>query len=200
VQQLSVSSSPAGATVRVDDQILGVTPWSGELVPGRHRVTLELARHEGRSTDVELPADRATELRLELSEEPERLPEKPAPAAWRRITPLAWSFLGVGVGALSGGIAFELSRAKSSERAGRASSSTEAAEARGAADAKQMASLTLLGFGSAFLIGGGILMALDLRDSASDPGAGDGENRERTARIGLPCVPGFCGVMAQGSF
>lgn len=201
VQQLSVLSSPAGATVRVDEQAVGVTPWSGELVPGRHRVTVELARHQTRSTDIELPAGRATDLRLELSAEPERPDEQRGARAWRRITPLTWTFLGVGVGAISGGVAFELSRADSSERAGRASASADAAEARGAADAKQMASLTLLGFGSAFLIGGGILMAVDLRDPAPEPAqADDGEKRGFTARIGVPCVPGFCGVTAQGHF
>lgn len=198
VQQLSVLSSPPGATVRLGAQAVGITPWTGELTPGRHRVTLELARHEGRSAEIELPAGQATELRLELDSEPERPEARPAAPAWRRITPLTWSFLGVGVGALSGGLAFELSRAQSSERAGRSSSPTSAAEAEGAADAKQMASLTLLGFGSAFLIGGGILMAVDLRDDTPDPD--DAEKRGVTARLGLPCVPGFCGVTAQGRF
>ena len=199
VQQLSVLSSPPGATVRVDDHAVGITPWSGELVPGRHRVTLELAKHEERSVDVELPATRATELRFDLPEQPAPPAEKRTPSGWGRVSPLTWSFLGVGAGAISGGIAFELSRAESSERAGRASSSADAAEARGSADAKQMASLTLLGFGSAFLIGGGILMAIDLGDD-TPADADPGEQRSDTARIGLPCVPGFCGVTAQGRF
>lgn len=202
VQQLSVLSAPPGATVRVGEHAVGITPWSGELVPGRHQISLELAGHQAHRAEIELPASRATELRLELTPEPAVPEEKPVPPAWRRITPLTWTFLGVGAGALSGGIAFELSRAQSSDRAGSASSSVEAAEARGAADAKQMASLTLLGFGSAFLIGGGILMVLELGSDAapdSETGRAD-QSRGVAGRIGLPCVPGFCGVTAQGRF
>lgn len=202
VQQLSVSSAPPGATVIVDERAVGITPWSGELVPGRHRVMLELARHQGQSAEIELPAGQSTELRLELSAEPDPPKEKPPLAGWKRITPLTWSFLGVGVGALSGGVAFELSRAQSSERAGRSSSSLGSAQAQGAADAKQMASLTLLGFGSAFLIGGGILLALDLGANSTELADADSDEKPRSpsARIGVPCVPGFCGVTARGHF
>lgn len=201
VQQLSVLSSPPGATVRIGEQPVGVTPWSGELAPGLHEVTLELSGYAGQRSEVALPAHESAELRLELSPRPAEQPPKPEPAAWGRIEPLTWTFLGVGLGALSGGLAFELSRATSSDRAGRASSSVDAAEARGAADAKQMASLTLLGFGSAFLIGGGVLLALDLADGPLAAAEAASAARSRfDASLGLPCVPGFCGVAARGRF
>src|ERR1043165_8905910 len=40
VQQVSISSTPTGATVSVDEQPVGVTPWTGDLTPGKHHVLL----------------------------------------------------------------------------------------------------------------------------------------------------------------
>src|SRR5690349_10201210 len=34
VQQVTVLSTPAGATVSIDNMSRGVTPWTGELIPG----------------------------------------------------------------------------------------------------------------------------------------------------------------------
>lgn len=203
VQQLSVLSEPAGASVNVGGRLLGVTPWSGELPPGVQHIMLELAGHEPRSADVVLSVDRAAEVRLALPV------ITPPPAhdgergAFSRIEPLTWSFLGVGLGALGGGIAFEVSRAASSDRAGSAAAPLDAAEARGAADAKQMASLLLFGFGTAFLIGGGVLMTLDLSHA---PAARPGSEAPRApasgaqAHLVIPCSPGFCGLAAEGRF
>ncbi|HTV24031.1 MAG TPA: hypothetical protein VMG12_35310, partial [Polyangiaceae bacterium] len=71
----------------------------------------------------------------------------------------------------------------------RADNPTDAAEARGAADAKQMASLVLLGFGAGFTIGGSVLLALELSEPRSDQVA-----------LSLPCAPGFCGFVTRGNF
>ncbi len=197
VQQLSVLSKPAGATVKLGQRVVGVTPWSGELLPGLHQVSVELTGHLPRQAEVAVTPEHAAELTLELELEPEIQIEKPQPSALGRVAPLTWSLLGVGVGALTGGMAFELSRAESDARAGRATSSIAAAEERGAADAKQMASLLLLGFGSGFLISGGVLMILDLNSAETPPKASAPGVR---AGIELPCAPGFCGVLARGSF
>ena len=116
------------------------------------------------------------------------------------MSPLAWTFLGVGAAAVTGGVVFELSRKSSSEEASGADTPLAAAEARGAADAKQMASLLLLGFGGGFLVGGGVLLALDLSDADGTPGsaAGGATTPPRTATIA--CQPAFCGVLAEGHF
>src|SRR4051812_12453176 len=42
VQQVTIFSTPAGATVIVDDQPLGVTPYTGQLPPGTHQLVLSL--------------------------------------------------------------------------------------------------------------------------------------------------------------
>src|SRR3954465_4383762 len=38
VQQVTVLSGPAGATVSIDGRPLGVTPFTGEFAPGQHRI------------------------------------------------------------------------------------------------------------------------------------------------------------------
>jgi hypothetical protein len=190
VQQLFVTSEPPGATVRVDGRARGVTPWAGELAPGQYRVELDLPGYGPRQAEVTLAPDRSGELSLDL---PAAAPGTAALVASRprRVSALTWTFLGVGAGALAGGVAFELSRASSRDDADRASDPVGAAEARGAADAKQMASILMLGFGAGFTIGGAVLLALDL----SEP------NVPSTATaLGLPCTAHFCGVMTQGHF
>jgi hypothetical protein len=190
VQQLSISSDPPGASVLLGDEIVGVTPWAGELTPGLHRVRLERGGYQAREAEVALSAQHAAELHLALVKQPVKPPEPPG--AFARIQPLTWGFLGVGVAALAGGIGFELSRASSSDRAGSGSSPESVARAQGAADAKQMASLLLLGAGGAFVVGGGVLLVLDLNREAAQP-AGN-------VALSLPCAPGFCGVLGQTHF
>jgi tetratricopeptide (TPR) repeat protein len=188
VQQLRVKSQPPGATVSIAGRALGVTPWSGELAPGEHMVELALPGHAPQRARVLVPADRSAQLALELAPapSPEPLPE---PSRWANISPLTWTFLGVGAASLAGGMLFEISRASSSEAARTSNDAAVAAEARGAADAKQMASLLLFGFGAGFTIGGSVLLAIELSEGSS-------------ARpvLGLPCGPGFCGIATQGKF
>jgi len=191
VQQLSVLSEPAGATVFIGGRAVGVTPWAGELTPGPHDIELRLEGHRPHALRVSLPSDRSAEVQLPLAPLPPPAPT-PVPSGLAKVSPLAWTFLGVGAGALVGGVAFELSRASSSADAERADTPLAAAEAQGAADAKQMASLLLLGFGGAFTIGGSVLLALDL---SAEPAPNAGE-----AQLALPCSAGFCGVVAQGNF
>jgi hypothetical protein len=198
LQQLSVTSEPAGAIVSIGGRAVGLTPWAGELQPGQHEVELTLAGHATQRARVTLAAERSSELALKLAPEP-RPAASDVPSRWSRVSPLTWTFLGVGAAAVTGGVVFELSRESSSDEAGRADTALAAAEARGAADAKQMASLLLLGFGGGFLVGGGVLLALDLSDAdASDGSAAPAASPSRTASIA--CQPQFCGLLARGHF
>lgn len=187
VQQLRVKSEPPGATVRIAGRALGVTPWTGELAPGEHDVELDLPGHTPQRARVTVPPDHSAELALELAPMP---PPSitPEPSRWANVSPLTWTFLGVGAAALAGGVVFELSRSSSSDAARRAGDATSAAEARGAADAKQMASLVLLGFGAGFTIAGSVLLALDASAAPTQ------------ASLSSSCTPGFCGITAQGQF
>ena len=197
MQQLSVSSEPGGALLRVGGELVGVTPWTGELTPGQHRVRLELAGYHTHEADVAVVSQHASDVVVELAREPQALPAEKS--ALSRIQPLTWSFLGVGVGALAGGLAFELSRSSSADRAGSASSPESAAEHRGAADAKQMASLLLFGVGGAFVVGGSVLLVIDLNRDGSDASATAADRTSR-ARLSVPCAPEFCGLLTHGNF
>jgi len=197
VQQLSVSSEPRGAMLRVGGELVGVTPWTGELTPGQHRLRLELAGYRTHDADVALVSQHASDVVVALTQEAQPPPTERS--AWARIQPLTWSFLGVGVGALAGGLAFELSRSSSAERAGSASSPESAAQHRGAADAKQMASLLLFGVGGAFVISGSVLLVLDLNRDGPKASATPSE-RTSQARISVPCAPEFCGLLTYGNF
>ena len=70
---LRVSSHPEGAQVTVDDVYLGRTPIvSGALVPGAHRVRVEMERRFAWKTVVEVPPGRALDLQLGERELPPR--------------------------------------------------------------------------------------------------------------------------------
>lgn len=43
---LQVDSTPAGAAVKLDETVVGVTPWSGPIGPGAHSLLVELAGYQ----------------------------------------------------------------------------------------------------------------------------------------------------------
>ncbi len=49
---LHIKSRPPGATIRIDGQAVGATPWTGKVEPGRRQVDLELAEHRPQTRDV----------------------------------------------------------------------------------------------------------------------------------------------------
>ena len=196
LQQLSVTSDPPGATLQVGAEVVGVTPWSGELTPGLHRIRLEHKGYKAHDAEVALPAGHAADVQVALLSQPAG--EEKRASALERIQPLSWSFLGVGVGAIGGGLGFAFSHAASSDQASHASTPEAVARAQGAADAKQMASLALLGAGGAFVVSGAVLLVLDLnRDTSSVPSA---TSTAAAAPLSLPCARNFCGLVTQGQF
>ncbi|HEY8945485.1 MAG TPA: PEGA domain-containing protein [Polyangiaceae bacterium] len=112
LQQLSVLSVPEGATVLLDGRPVGVTPWTGETWPGRHRVNLVLAGHERTDDIVELDIHRAAEAQIALvAQRPvTRQSPKPAPSLEpaTRVRPLTWVALGAGLAALGTALTIEM--------------------------------------------------------------------------------------------
>lgn len=76
VQQLTVLSQPEGATVLLDGKPVGITPWTGDIYAGKHRLALTLEKHAALEQIVELDAHSARDVSLVLVPAP--LP-KPAP-------------------------------------------------------------------------------------------------------------------------
>jgi tetratricopeptide (TPR) repeat protein len=85
VQQLSVLSDPAGANVLIDELSRGVTPWTGELPPGPHRVLLRARGYADTAQSFELPPRHAIDLIYTL----EPIAPAPGPAAPLAEAPLA---------------------------------------------------------------------------------------------------------------
>lgn len=210
IQQLTVKSNPVGATLAVDGVPIGVTPYTAEFTPGAHTLKVSMPGYADSEASIDLPADHSISVALTLREakEPEAKPPAPPPpppaprddrSAFQRIEPLSWGLMGVGVGALTAGVVFELSRAGSAEDAREAEDPIEAAEAQGAADSKRTTSVLLLGAGGAFAITGAVLAILDVSrgntpEQATQPAA------KRQLNAGLSLVPEFRGVHVTGSF
>jgi len=213
IQQLTVTSAPEGATLYIDGVAAGVTPFTGEFAPGSYALSVALDGYEKAHLNVLLPKERALEVPLKLEPaRPQPTPAAPKPAPSEpaaperppaRIQPLTWSLLGVGAGSLTAGVLFEVSRQNSKQAERDAASAVEAAEARGAADAKQLASLLLLGAGGAFLITGGVLALLDLTEEAptrAGPAHGQTSGASGLRNASAACLPGFCGAVLSGQF
>lgn len=118
VQQLSVLSEPALATVVLDGTAVGVTPWTGETWPGKHRITIERDGSKPSESVIEVAAHRADDFRftLEAAPKPQSLPREaprrasPAPSA---PSPLTWAVLGAGTAALGAALFVEMANQNS---------------------------------------------------------------------------------------
>jgi tetratricopeptide (TPR) repeat protein len=66
VQQLSVLSQPDSATVLLDGKPVGITPWTGETYPGKHRLALTLDGHGAQEQVIEVDALEARDVSLVL--------------------------------------------------------------------------------------------------------------------------------------
>lgn len=204
IQQVTLFSNPPGATLSVDDRPLGLTPFTLELNPGRHRYRLTLAGHDTVEGFFELRVDRSLDVEAELSvtqQSPAIAVSAPsdhaaAPPAQHagepgqsgaRVGAWTWISLGAGAALLGTALGFEWRRAELDEELGRASQA-EYPDRHDAMTAHQTTARVLAGLGAGALIGGGVLLTLDL---ARD---------ESTANVALgTCTGGVC-VEAAGAF
>lgn len=93
---LSIVSEPEGAEVRLDGEIIGVTPMERPVVPGKAVVRVSKEGFIGIEREVELVEGVAESLTFELEKVPSRLPSRP----W------GWVSLGLGVAALGAAATF----------------------------------------------------------------------------------------------
>lgn len=59
---LSISTSPAGATLKLDGKTVGKSPWTGTTTPGPHTVTAEKPGHKTATDTVTAPGEVSLEL------------------------------------------------------------------------------------------------------------------------------------------
>lgn len=199
VQQLTVLSTPSGATVTVDRHALGNTPFTGEFAPGIHHVRLERPGYSAVEADVDLAARTPDELVLSLEPLPAAVPTAPAeartsgdlpPRDSRRSTRVwdaaPWLVLGAGGASLMGALGFELAR-RSAESAARHSTQPDYPEHFEAMESRRTTARVFAGVGGALLATGGLWLLF--RQPASS-----------TPRVAMLCDPSSCRAVAAGSF
>lgn len=202
LQQVTILSKPEGATVVLDDRPVGVTPWTGEIFPGRHRVRLRREGYQDKTGDFELLAHRAMDVSLELAPavaEP-AAPEAPAvpgaaagaPEAERSASKsvgiATWATLGVGVAALGGAAVFEVLRGQSEDDVKNEKTQIARHDANDTMESQQTTARVLAGVGAVALVVGGVLLYLDLsKDSSST-----------TPQVGLGCDGTACAAALGG--
>jgi tetratricopeptide (TPR) repeat protein len=201
VQQVTVLSDPGGATVVIDDQRLGVTPWTGELAPGSHTVTLELPGYETQKQTFELTAEHALDVSLTLLEaEKAEAPAAAAPVADKPVAahepsflsavkPLTWASLGVTVVGLGTAIGFNAARGAEVDDA---EHSTQIAAQRhlDSANSDKTAARVFVGVGAAFAVASGALLYFDL----------SGRHGHEGTSVAGGCVGGACRLIVNGRF
>jgi hypothetical protein len=67
VQQVTVRSVPHGATVTIDGDPAGVTPWTNDLAPGHHRLIVVYEGYERSERGFVLPPDHAIDIDVRLA-------------------------------------------------------------------------------------------------------------------------------------
>jgi tetratricopeptide (TPR) repeat protein len=187
VQQVTVLSTPPGATVTLDGVVVGVTPWTSELTPGAHEMSLHLAEHADVVRSFDLPAYEALDVSVPLYREkakptpvrgadtampstvdvtPERLPEDgtaPAPRSRlsRPIGILGITALGVGGAALGSALVFEILRADAEREAKGEHEQILLADDLERAKAHQTTARVLAGVGAGLAAAGGVLLLVN---------------------------------------
>jgi hypothetical protein len=202
VQQLTVLTSPDGATLSIDEQPVGPTPITLELKPGRHRAILHLTGYLDQTAEFVLDARTPQDLSLKLVAQPPAPTGNVAPAPRasspnadrgasptekeRRFGPVPWVVVGAGAASMLGALGFELGR-RSAESAAENASQLDYQTHFDAMQGRQTTARVLFAVGGGLLVTGGVLFFLDRPPSASP-------------RVALGCNGLGCALRAQGSF
>jgi tetratricopeptide (TPR) repeat protein len=196
LQQLSVLSDPAGATVLIDDQNVGVTPVTRDLRPGRHRVIVRLTGYAEQTTELLLEPRTPQDLSLRLAAAAQPVTAEPAAGTSARsggtgdhgshfgVLPIV--VMGAGAASLLGALGFELGR-RSAESAADEAPQTEFQGHLDTMESRQTTARVLAGVGGALLVTGGVLFIVDWQ-------------RKSAPRVALSCGSDGCGLVAKGSF
>jgi hypothetical protein len=186
----------------MDDQPVGVTPWTGEVAPGKHHLLLSQRGYEDAERDLVLAPDVPLDVSVRLTQQnvgapnptlaapssPVLTPSPVAPPSGRKLGVLPWVTLGAGAASLGASLTFELLR-RSAESDAKQQVIQVRYEARLESEqSRQTAARIFLGAGGALVAAGGLMLLFDKPAST------------RAASAGLVCVPGSCGVTARGQF
>lgn len=184
VQQLTVTSSPPGAALLIDGRAVGITPWTGELAPGRHQLQAKLDDHVPASLTISLVEDRALDVNLELSAAPLLGPEVMPPADSRastqgpspsrrrrqlnRTDAAALGTFTLGAGAFITALALEQARAAAEDDAKTAPTQVAAAAELDTINRRRLAARIATGVGAGLVTTGAILFAVGRRSRTGE--------------------------------
>ncbi len=205
LQQVTVLSEPAGATVHIDGRPVGVTPWTGELNPGGHRLRLRMEGHEDAEQRFDLLAHRSLDVAVQLqpAAEPMTAPAAPPPATMGtaepqppvtraaptedrgpRVRPLSIVALSAGVVTLGAAGVFEGLRQSSENDVRDEPTQMARHDAYDQMEDRQTVARVLTGVGAGVTVAGAILLTIDL-------------TRDRSEKTALHCGPQGCVVRGQ---
>jgi tetratricopeptide (TPR) repeat protein len=119
IQQLTVLSSPRGATVAIDGRAAGVTPLTVELAPGNHVAWLTAPGHSDARREFQLATTIPMDLVFTLPPREPHAPaapvtssgDAPSTGTHRRFGIWPYVTIGAGAAALTGAVIFEVLRA-----------------------------------------------------------------------------------------
>jgi len=201
LQQVTILSVPPGAELTVDDQRLGITPWTGELAPGRHAVSLEHAGRAPLSDTFELPSDHAIDVSetLKAAAAPAAAPAPAAPPAaleargpepfLHRVRPLTWAAFGVAAVGFGASLGFDLARSGEIDDARKAATNLAGKDHYDQAVTDATLSKVMFGAGALFAVAGGVLLYLDL----------NAHPKTQRTGLGARCGPSFCSLSFDGA-
>ncbi|MFO0619258.1 MAG: PEGA domain-containing protein [Polyangiaceae bacterium] len=209
VQQVTVLTTPAAATVFIDDRAVGVTPWTGELLPGNHRVEVRLEGYDKSSQIFELRPDRALDVTVPLTATkapttptpnvptPTPTPAPvPAPDEKRGtsvLVPVGAAIFGAGLVGIGAAIGLEVARAGAEEDASLAPVQIDAQASLEEMESYQLGARVAVGLGSAAAATGIALFIAGLASPSKTPRAG-------AATVWFGCDAHGCGGLVGGAF
>jgi hypothetical protein len=204
VQQVTVDSTPSGVHVAIGERPLGVTPWTGELAPGRHTLVLTQAGFAKTTRVIEVSAERALEVEVVLAPQSSASPAiakaSGSGASDRasfkdRVGP--WPFVALGASAVAFGVAgaYELERSDAEAAARASRTQIEYAVHRDDAESRETTARVFAGVGGGLALIGGVLLGVGLLDdSKNEP------DDEARARLWLDCGAAACTAQFRERF
>ena len=162
IQQVTVLSTPNGATVTIDNSPLGVTPLTVELSPGVHTVSLTLRGYTDASNQFTLAASTPLDLPVALKLAPVQA-AAPAQNRGRRFGVAPYVTLGVGAVLLGVAGAYELSRRSAQSSAKSDLTQLDYERDVNAMNSRQSTARVFLGLGGAVAVAGAALLVFNTR-------------------------------------
>jgi hypothetical protein len=164
IQQVTILSTPSGATAAIDGNPLGVTPLTVELKPGAHVALLTLRGFSDAQTRFTLAAPTPLDLPVTLRPAP-AVPAAPAmtPSHGRRFGVAPYITLGAGAALLGAAAFFEVSRRSAQSAAKDDTVQLDLQRDVDAMNSRQTTARVLVGVGGAVVVTGAALLVFNTR-------------------------------------